>query len=121
MKYDDLSLPQKILLAIHYLDREGDRALSLPNEDYDERMDICKGCEYCVEVMTPLEDLERYDGKKKIHGCQQCGCILEDKCKEMFQFCPIHKWDQNLNSWDDIVYPNMIKYFEENGIQYKEW
>lgn len=121
MNYEDLTQSQAILLAVHYIDKEGDDALQISKEDQEARMNICSSCEYCVEVVTPLSDLERYGGKEKVHGCQQCGCILEDKTGDMFSKCPIEKWDQNFNNWDDVFYPNMLEYFKQHGINHKEW
>jgi len=121
MKYEDLSPSQKALLAVHYADHKGDEVYKVSQEDYEKRMEICMGCDQRVEMLTPKNELEFYDNKPKINACQQCGCILETKCTDMFQSCPMDQWDKNLNDWDSIVYPNMLKYFEENGINSNEW
>lgn len=121
MKYEDLTQSQAILIATHYMDKEGDHALRISDEDYQERMNICFECDSCIEVLTPKDQIEYYDGKEKIHGCQECGCIIEDKCKDMFSKCPIEKWNQNFKDWDSKFYPNMLEYFKKNGIDPREW
>ena len=48
-------------------------------KDYsEERMDICRSCEY----LTPIK------------VCMKCGCIIPIKVKIANSECPIKKWEK---------------------------
>jgi hypothetical protein len=47
------------------------------DEVQQQRMDICKGCEYYHEEQV---------------RCTECGCFLEDKTSYSAAVCPVRKW-----------------------------
>lgn len=61
-------------------------ALIVSNEVAEERMDICKGCEY-------------YDSEK--NRCKHCGCFLDHKVRWALDSCPIGKWTSSDKDWID--------------------
>jgi hypothetical protein len=44
---------------------------------HDERMTICKGCEFF---------------RQSDQRCSQCGCYMQNKTKLKKAHCPVHKW-----------------------------
>lgn len=44
---------------------------------YEERMTICKGCEFF---------------RQSDQRCSQCGCYMQNKTKLKKAYCPVHKW-----------------------------
>jgi len=117
MNYEDLSPSRALLAAINYIDYHGDDVMDLSDDDYQKRMDICSGCEHYIETFVH----EDSDEKELVHACKECGCILEDKCRDIMSSCPIKKWGQQLDTWDGEFYPNMLEYFKKNGIDPEEW
>ena len=61
-------------------------ALMVSNEVAEERMEICKSCEY-------------YDAEQL--RCRHCGCFLEHKVKWALDSCPIEKWSSSDKDWVD--------------------
>jgi hypothetical protein len=59
-------------------------ALLVSEEIAQERMNICKTCEY-------------YDPEK--NRCKHCGCFLEHKVKWSLDGCPIEKWTASDKDW----------------------
>ena len=47
-------------------------------EIYQERMDICNGCEF---LFTPTKT------------CKMCGCFMELKTRINDAYCPLRKWN----------------------------
>ena len=77
-------------------------ALLVSKEISDQRMEICKSCEY-------------YDAEQL--RCRHCGCFLEHKVKWALDSCPIEKWAASDKDWVDgknILYVNPDR-------QYKDW
>lgn len=51
--------------------------VTVSEEVYQERMNICMGCEFFREDKR----------------CTKCGCFMEAKTRFKKTFCPIHKWE----------------------------
>jgi hypothetical protein len=59
-------------------------ALFVSPEVKQERLDICKQCEY-------------YDATQV--RCKHCGCFLDHKTNFALDSCPINKWSVSDNDW----------------------
>lgn len=53
----------------------------------EERLEVCKGCEFFIKVTTQ---------------CKKCGCIMAAKTKLPNASCPIGKWGQ-INTEEEII------------------
>ena len=49
----------------------------VPSQVYDERLEICKNCEFFLQKSTL---------------CKQCKCFMRIKCAMTHAFCPMGKW-----------------------------
>jgi hypothetical protein len=81
-------------------------ALFVSDKVYNERLDVCKSCDYFDPEQT---------------RCRQCGCYLEQKARFALDSCPINKWDESDIDWtqknfDDVLdrIHNPENYAEEN-------
>ena len=55
-----------------------------------KRLNICKAC-------------EKYDS---LFGrCKECGCFMILKVKFSKTKCPLNKWDEDTQAWDEIELP----------------
>jgi len=59
-------------------------ALMVSDQIAEERLEICKSCEY-------------YDPEQL--RCKHCGCFLEHKVRWALDSCPIEKWSQTDKDW----------------------
>lgn len=59
-------------------------AMFVSPEIRNQRMEICKKCEY-------------YDDRQV--RCRHCGCFLEHKVKFSIDSCPLKKWDTSSVDW----------------------
>ena len=50
----------------------------------DERYEICQACEHYVE---------------EAEACKECECYVPMKCKQCWDYCPIGKWDRDMDAW----------------------
>tara|TARA_B100001939_G_C16873978_1_gene587737 strand:+ start:842 stop:1210 length:369 start_codon:yes stop_codon:yes gene_type:complete len=67
-------------------------SLLVSDEVYDERMEICRSCEYYDD------SLEHHNlPGEKIIRCKHCGCWLTAKARMSLDSCPIDKWSTNSN------------------------
>ncbi len=53
---------------------------TVTDDKYNERMDICNGCEHLSET---------------IKMCDKCNCIMPVKAKFAHFYCPINKWGRD--------------------------
>tara|TARA_R100001443_G_C3291907_1_gene163068 strand:+ start:522 stop:701 length:180 start_codon:yes stop_codon:yes gene_type:complete len=51
---------------------------------YNERLDICRACEFKVNYINKK--------RVKVIGCKKCGCIMNVKAKIDRMKCPAGKW-----------------------------
>mgnify|MGYP003119073511 FL=1 len=61
----------------------------VPNEVYEDRIAICKGCVYYF---------------KPTGTCKDCGCFMKIKARLAFMACPQKKWNKttNIEAPDDL-------------------
>lgn len=71
----------------------------------NERLNVCKGCEY-------------YDAEHS--GCKECGCYLPTKIKDPFNRCPIDKWISNDEKWLKEDYDKLIERLVKFNPEYLE-
>jgi len=75
-----------------------ENSLFATEEIINERMDICRSCEY-------------YDAKQV--RCRRCGCFLKQKVRFIFDSCPLSKWTVSDENWLD----NIAAKIENHDIQ----
>lgn len=51
--------------------------ISVDEQTYNERMNVCNGCESYVKLL---------------HQCRECGCIMNLKARLKKAKCPLSKW-----------------------------
>ena len=72
-------------------------ALFVSDEVKEERLTICRSCEY-------------YDPTQV--RCKQCGCMLEHKAKFALDSCPIDKWVESDTDWMNGKYDEVLESLE---------
>jgi hypothetical protein len=70
---------------INYIQKNQHKVLFVSDEVYEERINICKGCE-------KYNDLES--------RCKECGCFIPAKAKIIIDSCPLNKWKEDKESWE---------------------
>jgi len=71
---------------ISYIAKNGLEKVTVSDEVYNQRYEICQGCEKFLK-----EDNE----------CLECGCDVVMKAKVIFDSCPLGKWSSDRESWED--------------------
>lgn len=66
---------------------------------FQERMNICIAC-------------DRYD--QGPNRCKECGCYLDVKARLILDSCPLKKWTESTENWDD-KFSEMLKEMEEKS------
>jgi hypothetical protein len=61
----------------YFLEEDEKKAISVTPKVFEERITICKSCEYC-------------DISQK--RCRKCGCFLPAKARMVAESCPLEKW-----------------------------
>ena len=69
-------------------------ALFVSDKIKNERMEICKSCEF-------------YDEKE--NKCIECGCLLEYKTQFALDSCPKQKWSISSEDWMSGGYEKLLK------------
>ena len=73
------NLLRSIGRAIEYFLEESEKkGISVTPKVFEERISICKSCEYC-------------DISQK--RCRECGCFIPAKARIVTESCPLEKWD----------------------------
>jgi hypothetical protein len=71
------------------------------SEKYNERIEICKGCEHFTSVGTCgtpfIGNKVTYNGEE-LHTC---GCKISIKARFNSEFCPLGKWSSGIISKED--------------------
>ena len=73
---------------INYLNKNEAGSLMLSDEPYNVRHEICKSCEMWI---------------KKKDMCAECGCFIPAKAKVVLESCPLDKWSQDKDGWEDAL------------------
>lgn len=77
---------------------------ALIEQTYQERYNICKGCEWA--------SFNKYPGRTFMRGehCTNCGCKLDLKLRCLSCNCPLNppKWTQKLTREDDSIVKEII-------------
>ena len=77
---------------IRYIVQNGLDKVTVTDEVFNQRMEICKGCDrFHVEEEEDEED--EYD-------CLECGCNVILKAKVALDSCPLGKWTPDKTDWD---------------------
>ena len=77
-------------------------SLIVSDEVYNERMEICKSCQYYDDSLVHHNNPE-----EKIIQCMKCGCWLTAKAKMSLDSCPIGKWSTNNDKFLNEKYPEI--------------
>lgn len=80
-----------------------DDALVVSEEIRDQRMNVCKSCEY-------------YDSRQV--RCRHCGCFLETKIRFAIDSCPLQKWSFTDQDWMNDGYQKILKRIENNQLDF---
>jgi len=80
-----------------YLHNNKGAALVVPDEVYKERTAICKSCD-------KFDDLQ--------NKCMECGCFIPAKARVIIDSCPLNKWNDLSDQWENI-FNNMMDQVEE--------
>ena len=73
-------------------------ALFVSDEVKEERLTICRACEY-------------YDEEQ--FRCKHCGCWLESKSRFALDSCPIDKWVESDTDWMNGKYDEVLEILED--------
>lgn len=81
-----------------YLHNNQGAPLMVSDEIYKERTAICKSCD-------KFDDLQ--------NKCMECGCFIPAKAKLVLDSCPLNKWNDLGDQWENIFNGIMDKVEEE--------
>ena len=84
---------------MNYLRKNGADSLVVSKETYETRHEICKSCEMWI---------------KKKDMCAECGCFIPAKARVVLESCPVDKWSQDRDGWEDALRRVSEKIDEDN-------
>lgn len=84
--------------VINYIHKNQGEVLIVSDKVFDERLEICRGC-------------EKYD--KYENRCKECGCFIPAKAKIILDSCPLNKWTEDKEGWDK-KFEDITKKLEED-------
>lgn len=67
--------------------------LTVSDEVYEERLDVCRSCEW-------------YDESQ--NRCRHCGCFLREKARYAIDSCPIKKWGMSEKEWVESKFDHIL-------------
>jgi len=101
-----LSLPEKAQnLAkfswdlIKYLHSTEGSRLTVSDEIYKERITICRNCPKFLEMQNE---------------CSECGCYLPMKARMGMDSCPLGKWTDNSEGWEE-TFNDILKELDKDS------
>jgi len=71
---------------IKYIHENQDGILFVTDEVQRERMLVCRSC-------------DKYDELQ--NSCKECGCYLPAKTKVILDSCPLGKWTEDKDAWEE--------------------
>ena len=74
------------------------QSLLVSPEVREERMNVCRSCEY-------------YDEKQ--NRCRHCGCHLEAKVRFAIDSCPLQKWTVSDENWISNEYEDVLNRMQQ--------
>lgn len=80
-------------------------ALVVSQEVKEQRLEVCRTCEW-------------YDPEQV--RCKHCGCFLEEKATFALDSCPIGKWTESAEDWENGRFDELVKELEEFNSPSKE-
>lgn len=92
------NLSKFALDLVKHIKHTGGKDLIASQELFDERMEICYGC-------------DKYDSEQ--NRCVECGCFLDMKARFILDSCPLKKWVEATDKWDDIFEEMMTEIDEK--------
>jgi len=72
---------------IQYLNNNNLSPLTVSDKTYKARTTICKSCD-------KFDDLE--------NRCMECGCYVPAKAKIIIDSCPLNKWEDITDQWEEM-------------------
>ena len=69
---------------INYIQNNYEKALVVTDEEYKERIMVCRDCDKFREVQNE---------------CAECGCYLPAKARIVLDSCPLGKWKGKDGEW----------------------
>lgn len=80
-------------------------ALQVPSTVQEERLSICKTCEF-------------YDAEKNM--CKDCGCYLPHKTKDPYANCPKDHWFANSERWNAFDFDDILSSLQSKNETWKK-
>lgn len=74
-------------LIKHLQQNQNHTRLFVSDKTYEKRIMTCKGC-------------DKYDELE--NRCRECGCFIPAKAKIILDSCPLNKWKEEDDNWEDI-------------------
>lgn len=72
---------------VKYLHENAGESLTVNDKVYEERILTCKSCPAYLELQNE---------------CNECGCYVPMKAKIIMNSCPLGKWSESKEDWDEI-------------------
>lgn len=73
------------------------QALTVSQEVKESRLSICRTCEWYDPAQT---------------RCKHCGCFLEEKARFALDSCPVGKWKESDEDWNNGNFEELLKMME---------
>lgn len=87
-------------LIKHLQQNHNHTKLFVSDETYKERVTTCKGC-------------DKYDELE--NRCTECGCYIPAKAKIILDSCPLNKWKEENDNWENIFQDIVTEIEDENN------
>jgi hypothetical protein len=92
------NLAKFTLNLVKYIHENQGKGLFVSDETFNKRLDICKTC-------------DKYDEMQQ--RCVECGCFLNEKATLSFEKCPLGKWEEDFENWENNL-ENIAKEISES-------
>jgi len=80
-------------------------ALVVSQEVKEQRLEVCRTCDW-------------YDPSQV--RCKHCGCFLEEKANFALDSCPIGKWTESAEDWENGRFDELVQQLEEFNVTPEE-
>ena len=72
-------------------------------EEFDDRLSICRGTKQGVKIKVCHQYLEDDDYDPVEERCKLCGCFLTEKAALATEICPLYQWDGDLHKRMELI------------------
>ena len=93
---------------VKFLHDDHNQPFAVDPDEMKRRIEICKSCEHYERKVK--------DGGRRIkESCELCGCLIEQRCFEALDTCPINKWEPHFDSFVRSCYDHIMKQEEKKN------